>query len=144
MEASRIDITVDHPKLTVDVERLIELLLRVIEREGGTLEALSIVLSDHATIHDLNRVYLSHDYETDVLSFSLSEGTEKEVDGEVYVDLDTAHERCAEFDSSFQREAARYTVHGLLHLLGYDDATPEQKLVMRAREDAYFERLGLR
>lgn len=137
MEAERIDITVDHPTRTIDVEHLRTLLLRVIEGEGGTLQALSIVLSDHATVHDLNREYLAHDYETDVLSFSMSEGTENEVDGEVYVDLDTAHERCAEFDSSYEEEAARYAVHGLLHLLGYDDATPDEKAKMRAREDAY-------
>ncbi len=137
MESERIDITVDHPTLTVDVERLCDVLMRVIEGEGGTLQALSIVLSDHATVHQLNREYLSHDYETDVLSFSMSEGTENEVDGEVYVDLDTAHERCAEFDSSYEEEAARYAIHGLLHLLGYDDATPDEKAMMRAREDAY-------
>ncbi len=133
----RIDITVDHPHLTVDLDRLQALMIRVVGAEGGTLEALSVVLSDHETVHELNRAYLSHDHETDVLSFSLGEGTEKQVDGEVYVDLDTAHERCAEFDSSFEREAARYTVHGLLHLLGYDDATPAQKAMMRAREDTY-------
>jgi rRNA maturation RNase YbeY len=133
----RVEITLAHPTQSVDLDALTGLLLRVIEGEGGELESLSLVLSDHATVHELNRTYLDHDYETDVLAFRLDEGTANVVDGEIYVDLDTAHERCAEFDSSFEKEAARYAVHGLLHLLGYDDATPDQKAEMRSLEDRY-------
>ena len=57
----------------------------------------------------------------------------------MYVDLDTAAERHEEFDTTFEREAYRYVVHGVLHLLGYDDATEDGQQTMRALEDEYVE-----
>lgn len=125
-----------HPTRPVDAEALERLVRYVIDQEGGTLRALTIVLADHATVLDLNRTYLEHDYHTDVLAFPLGE-EEGIVDGEVYVDLDTAAERHAEFEATFEEEVQRYVVHGVLHLLDYDDATPEGKAVMHDREDRY-------
>jgi rRNA maturation RNase YbeY len=112
--------------------------------EDGTLVHVSVVLSDHDTVRRLNQEYLGHDYNTDVLSFSLREasgadGGGGKVEGEVYVDLDTAAERHDEFDTSFEREASRYVVHGVLHLLGYDDATADGQAAMRALEDQYLD-----
>ncbi|MEM8485409.1 MAG: rRNA maturation RNase YbeY [Bacteroidota bacterium] len=106
--------------------------------ENFSLEDLSIVLSDHATVRELNVSYLNHDYNTDVLSFPLNDPeVSQTVDGEIYVDLDTAAERCAEFGVTFEEEACRYVVHGLLHLMGYLDDTAEGKATMRSREDLY-------
>ncbi len=128
-----------HPSLQVDEAALRRLILRVLAGEAYTLAYLGVVLADHATVLDLNRTYLDHDYHTDVLSFSLDEEAAEDavVDGEVYVDLDTAAERHAEFGTSFEEEVQRYVVHGLLHLLGYDDATPAEKQAMHDREDHY-------
>lgn len=116
----------------------------VVEAEGTSLAHLSLVLTDHDTVRRLNRSYLDHDYDTDVLSFSLREGpalsseaSGEGIEGEVYVDLDTAAERHDEFDTSFEREAYRYVVHGLLHLVGYDDAQPSGQDKMREKEDQY-------
>lgn len=138
METEALHIEQEHPTRTVDEDALRRVLRGCIEGEGARLEALTVVLADHETVLTLNREYLAHDYLTDVLSFSFAdEGTQGVVDGEVYVDLDTAAERCAEFEASFTQEAVRYCIHGLLHLLGYDDATAEQKAAMHAREDLY-------
>ena len=57
----------------------------------------------------------------------------------MYVDLDTAEERHDDFDTTFEREAYRYVVHGVLHLVGNDDATEEGQEAMRTREDEYLE-----
>ena len=127
-----------HPSLAVDEAALDRLVRQVIDAEGSTLRYLGLILTDHDTVHHLNRTYLGHDYRTDVLSFNLAdEGEDGVVDGEVYVDLDTAAERHAEFGAGFEAEARRYVIHGLLHLLGYDDATPGQKAAMQALEDRY-------
>lgn len=132
-----------HPALTVDEKALERLLYNVIAAEGARLRYLGIVLTDHATVLDLNRTYLQHDYHTDVLSFSLADDDAAGVvDGEVYVDMDTARERHAEFETSFEEEVRRYAVHGLLHLLGYDDATPADKAAMRRLEDRYLSLAG--
>lgn len=125
-----------HPTRRVDADALERLVRHVIDQEGGTLEALSLVLTDHATVLALNQTYLEHDYHTDVLAFPLGE-EEGIVDGEIYVDLDTAAERHTEFEATFEEEVQRYVIHGVLHLLGYDDATPKGKAAMHDREDRY-------
>jgi rRNA maturation RNase YbeY len=126
-----------HADLRLDEAALEDLVRAVVAVEGFEIQYLGIILADHETVLALNRDYLAHDYLTDVLSFSLDDTDEAVVDGEVYVDLDTAAERHTEFGTSFQEEARRYVVHGLLHLLGYDDATPAEKATMRALEDRY-------
>lgn len=125
-----------HPSLQVDEAALRGLIRRVVEREEAQLRELTVVLTDHDTVLSLNRQYLDHDYLTDVLSFPLGD-EENVVEGEIYVDLDTAHERHDEFEATFEEEAFRYVIHGLLHLLGYRDATADQRQHVRRLEDRY-------
>lgn len=141
-DSSPLTVEHDHPKLRLDAARLKRLLQHVVSKEGGMLRHLSVVLTDHDTVLHLNREYLDHDYHTDVLAFDLREPDAPEVvDGEVYVDLDTAQERHDEFGATFEEEAYRYAVHGTLHLLGYDDADAEDAATMRALEDRYLDAL---
>jgi len=134
-----------HPSRQLDDARLRQLIRHVLAAEAATLVHLSVVLAGHDTVRRLNREYLDHDYNTDVLSFSLRAGPDSPdaeddgVEGEVYVDLDTAAERHEEFDTSFEREAYRYVVHGVLHLVGYDDATESGQATMRRKEDQYLD-----
>ena len=132
-----------HATRQLDAAALEQLVRHVVQAEGGVLRHLNVVLAGRALVLRLNRAHLGHDYATDVLSFSLAEAPPEEtsappvVDGEVYVDLDTAAERHAEFGASFEEEARRYVVHGLLHLLGHDDTTPAARARMRRLEDRY-------
>lgn len=125
-----------HPEVELDEQALTRLLLCVLDHEDAPLRHLTLVLAGHDAVLELNRSYLGHDYLTDVLSFPLNDvpGT---VDGEVYVDVDTARERCAEFGASFEEEVRRYAVHGLLHLIGYTDSTDAERVAMRALEQRY-------
>jgi rRNA maturation RNase YbeY len=136
----------DHPSRQLDEEVLRRAIHHVLDAEDATLVHVSLVLSDHETVRRLNRSYLDHDYNTDVLSFSLRDGPgpsappdDTAVEGEIYVDLDTAAERHDEFDTSFDREAYRYVIHGLLHLLGYDDADSSGQKTMRKKENQYLD-----
>ena len=110
----------------------------ICELEDVGATDVSVVLADRALVHTLNRTWLEHDYPTDVLSFSLDAEAlgRGALDGEVYVDLDTAAERAPEFDTTARTEALRYVAHGLLHLAGWDDTTDELRAAMRSREDA--------
>lgn len=113
--------------------------------EGVEAGSVGIILGDHALVHELNREWLGHDYETDVVSFVLDEDAQARgvLDGEVYVDLDTAAERAAEFGVTEDHEALRYVAHGVLHLCGHDDATDDQRAAMRALEDRYLAEAGV-
>ena len=140
-----------HSSRHLDEAGLRQAIRHVLAEEGARLVHLSVVLTGHDTVRRLNESYLEHDYNTDVLSFSLrspqdaapADGDEDVVEGEVYVDLDTAAERHEEFDTSFEREAYRYVIHGVLHLVGYDDATEAGQETMRQKEDQYLDAIDV-
>lgn len=134
-----------HPSLRLDADRVRAVVEAVCAGEGARIASLGVVLGDHDLVHDLNREWLGHDYETDVVSFVLDEEAPArgEVDGEVYVDLDTAAERAPEFRVTMEHEALRYVAHGVLHLVGHDDATEAERAAMRALEDRYLAEAGV-
>ena len=134
---SGLEVATDHDRLTLEEARVAAVVDAICRSEGVRVESLSVVLGGHALVHDINREWLGHDYETDVVSFVLDEAARARgaLDGEVYVDLDTAEERAPEFGTTFEAEALRYVAHGVLHLAGHDDATDEQRAAMRVLED---------
>lgn len=112
---------------------------------------VSLVLSDDAYIHALNLQYRGKDCPTDVLSFALNEGEEPEVLdgpeevllGDIIISLETATRQAIEYGHSLERELAYLTVHGILHLLGYDHMTEEEKCEMRQEEEHVLSLLGI-
>jgi probable rRNA maturation factor len=103
---------------------------------------LSIAIVDDATIHELNRRYLEHDYPTDVLSFTLERDNEH-LEGEVIASAETAARSAADYGWSADDELLLYVVHGTLHLVGHDDGTPDERAVMRRLERRYLASFGL-
>ncbi len=130
----------EHPHLHFSEEQVRCAVEEVFQGEKACYRLLGIVLTGHEHVCALNKQFRQREYVTDVLAFPLHEGKEP-VEGEVYVDLDTAHERAPEFGASFEEEALRYVIHGLLHLIGYLDETPEAKARMHEREDRYLARM---
>lgn len=127
----------DH--LPVDEAYLQEVACRTLAEERVASAVISIAVVDNAAIRELNRTYLDHDYETDVLSFLLeSEPTDSgpRIEGEVVVSAEMALHSAAEFDWTPGDELVLYLVHGLLHLTGYDDQNPAARQRMRDRERA--------
>ena len=135
-----------HETRRLDGETVRAVVQAVCAGEGVEIASVGIVLGDHALVHDLNREWLGHDYETDVVSFVLDEDAQARgvLDGEVYVDLDTAAERAPEFGVTPEHEALRYVAHGVLHLAGHDDATDAQRAAMRTLEDRALDAAGIR
>lgn len=84
----------------------------------------------------LNRNFLQHDYLTDVITFPFSTHPEI-ISGEIFISIDRVRENASTLQTGFEREFARVLIHGVLHLLGYDDHTDEEKRVMRSKEDYY-------
>ncbi len=103
--------------------------------------SLSIAVVDDPTIHELNRRYLEHDYATDVLSFPLESG-ESHLEGEVIVSLDTARRQAEQWGWTTEDELLLYVVHGVLHLVGYDDHDPTKRAEMLEQEVLYLEMMN--
>jgi len=123
----------------------------VLKNEGYGDEAeISLVFVDDAYIQGLNHQYRGIDRPTDVLSFAMQEGVpvpgleEEIILGDVVISLQTACRQAGEYGHSFQREAAYLTVHGLLHLVGYDHRDDEERRIMRQKEEAILDRLNLK
>lgn len=131
-------------KLVTDVVNII------LEKEGYDKEAeVSLVFMDDSGIRELNRKYRRVDSPTDVLSFAMQEGPSmpggeaEPVLGDVVISLETACRQAEEYGHGFDREVAYLTVHGVLHLLGYDHENEADKKSMREREEAVMRRVNL-
>ena len=139
--------------LTIETS-LLEEILRAADVVGelyGVADAeLSVTLTDDEHIHALNKKFRGIDRATDVLSFAFREsdepeivGADFEILGDVIISLERAKIQAEEFGHSFLREIIFLEVHGLLHLLGYDHMVPEEKAVMRSKEEAVMQLIGL-
>lgn len=119
--------------------RLKAFILYLLNEEGYRLESLNYVFCSDKYLLSINRSYLSHDYYTDIITFSLSE-TKKVVVGEIYISTDRVRINSRQFGSTLKEELHRVIIHGALHLCGYKDKTRAEKLIMRAKEDFYLSR----
>jgi probable rRNA maturation factor len=126
----------------IDRQRMREIARAVLAGEGHSEAEVSLAFVDDQTIHVLNKRYLDHDEPTDVLSFPLSEGGKK-LSGELVISTETALAQSNERGHDVQAELALYVIHGLLHLCGCDDKTPELAAVMRGKEKHYLTQLML-
>ena len=151
-----IEIADNQKCLTIDEESVRLIVRQTLQTEQVSSATISVAIVDNAQIHELNRQYLNHDYETDVLSYLLEEsrddtanaeaaaprGAGKTIDGEIIVSSQMAIDMAADYAWDAMDELTLYIVHGLLHLCGYDDLTAEELPIMRARECDVFEILG--
>lgn len=82
-------------------------------------------------IHELNKLHLNHDYTTDIITFDYSDNFEA-LDGEIFISVDDARSNAKKYKVSLNEELARLVIHGILHLLGYEDQlTPDKKNMKR-------------
>lgn len=112
---------------------------------------VSITFTDNEHIHAINRDYRNVDRPTDVISFALNEGDEPEIEGgapvnvlgDIIISVEKAVEQASDYGHSVEREVAFLTVHGMLHLLGYDHIEEDDRKEMRREEDFVMEKLGI-
>jgi len=109
-------------------------LKKIISENNRTLGEIVYVLANDTHIQKINKDFLNHDTLTDIISFDTSVDSSV-ISGEIFISIDRVKENAIKQRQSFENEFARVLVHGVLHLIGYDDKTPEQKLKMRAKED---------
>jgi rRNA maturation RNase YbeY len=133
---------------TPELKRLQRLARFVLAAEGIASGEVGVVLTDNSGIQALNRQYLGHDYPTDVLAFSmqepvggpagfvLPEEAAPNYIGDVAVSLARAREQAATYGHDWTREVEILLIHGLLHLLDYDDSTAAAQARMEARQES--------
>tara|TARA_Y100001970_G_C14151591_1_gene813015 strand:+ start:550 stop:987 length:438 start_codon:yes stop_codon:yes gene_type:complete len=97
---------------------------------------INIIISDDEFLRKLKKDFFDVDAYTDVISFNLEDEGE-DIDGEIYISWDRINENAKKFNQTVNSEFKRIVIHGLLHLLGYDDQTNEEKILMTNLEEKY-------
>lgn len=102
--------------------------------------SLSIALVNASKMAQVNGQFLAHEGSTDIITFDYNEGYEfgdksLQINGDLYISIPDAVRQADEFKTSWQEELARYVIHGILHLLGYDDLISAKRKIMKAEEN---------
>lgn len=108
-------------------------LLAVAESYDRRMTQLVYHFVDDARILEINRSFLDHDYYTDIITFNYNKA--RRISGEVYISIDTVESNASKLGTPPGEEMARVVVHGLLHLIGFDDKNEEESRQMREEED---------
>jgi rRNA maturation RNase YbeY len=109
---------------------------RVIDLEKRQTGILSFTFVDDEELLRINKDFLNHDYYTDIITFD--EVVDNTINGDIFISLDRIEDNSSE-SGLFKNEFLRVVVHGVLHLIGYDDHSSSEKSLMREKEDNYIE-----
>ena len=136
----KINIFYDEVKYRLrNVRKLKELIIKVIRNENMIPGDLNFIITGDNNIREINREFLKRDNFTDVIAFDY--GSEKNVNGEVYISIDTVKRNAHNYKVSLAVEILRVMVHGTLHLCGYTDSNLREKEVMRREEDKWLDKV---
>lgn len=109
---------------------------KTIEMEGASLLSLNYIFCTDEYLCEINIQFLKHKTLTDIITFNYNP-SETEIDGEIYISIDRVRENAETFKTDFHTELNRVMIHGVLHLLGYNDKSKVEKKAMREKEDSY-------
>ena len=106
---------------------------QVAKSYGKVVGDINYIFVDDETMLDINRRFIGHDYYTDHIGFDYTEGNA--LSGDIYISLDTVRTNAEQFSVTQDEELRRIIIHGLLHLCGLRDKTPEERAEMQKAED---------
>ena len=129
------------PMPTIDFPKVEQWIKSTAAQYGYSVGELNYIFCDDEKILSVNREFLQHDYYTDVITFDYT--THTRVNGDIYISLDTVATNAEQVGVSFLHELHRIIIHGLLHLTGQADKTPETKAQMTAKEEDALRQLHL-
>lgn len=123
--------------LTFDEPQIEAWLSNVITSEKlMATDAINFIFCSDEYLHKINVEYLEHDTLTDIITFDNSE-KDQEIEGDIFISLERIKDNAQIFGVPFEVELKRVLVHGILHLIGYNDKTEEESIIMRSKEDLY-------
>jgi len=106
--------------------------------ENMIIGDLNYIFCSDNYLLEINRNYLDHDYYTDIITFDNCDQA-GHIEGDIFISLDRVRENSSLHQTSFQAELLRVIIHGLLHLIGYDDRDDNSQITMRKMEDKYLD-----
>lgn len=105
-------------------------------RENKVLKHINIIFCSDTYLNNINVDYLNHDTYTDIITFDNSEDI-SHLEGDLYISVDRVKQNSQKYNENFNKELYRVIIHGILHLIGYDDKDDDSKMIIRSKEDEY-------
>ena len=128
---------VKSPKIT---KSLITSIAKIISiDENVKFLNINIIFCNDNYLLAINKEYLQHDYFTDIITFDYRDN--ELISSDIFISIDRVLENSQLLNVTYNRELQRVIIHGLLHLSGYEDDTPEKRKNMSIREDYYLEKI---
>ena len=126
--------TLDVEMPLIDPQRVKAWIGKVVERHDKTVGELYYYFCSDEKLLEINRERLGHDFYTDIVTFPLTD-CETVLSSEFCISVDRIKENADTFGRSFESELHRVIIHGVLHLIGFDDLTDEEEKEMREKEE---------
>lgn len=120
-----------------DQQSLVDWICYAVENEGCFTGNISYIFCSDEYLWDMNKQYLNHDYYTDIITFDYVE--DKYISGDLFISIDRVADNSKTFGVSRETELLRVMIHGVMHLVGYDDQTDEQEAEIHKMEDFYID-----
>jgi len=121
--------------LLENTESFIRWIKSVILEENKELGEVNYIFCDDKYLLKKNIKYLDHDTLTDIITFNYCEGDI--ISSDIMISIERVMENSSIFENSFSEELNRVMIHGILHLIGYNDKTDGEKEIIRKKEDYY-------
>ena len=114
-------------------QAVMDWLQKIIEQTGNSLRMLNFIFCSDDYLLRLNVEYLDHNSLTDIITFPYAEPPV--IEGDIFISIDRVRDNAVDFNVPFEQELHRVMAHGVLHLCGYGDKTPDEQRTMRQKED---------
>lgn len=125
----------DIPDFKINKEFAGRQIMQLIDEEEKDTGDISVIFCSDDYLLEMNKTYLNHDYYTDIITFNYVD--KNLISGDLFISADRIKENADKFKITFYEELYRVVLHGILHLVGYNDKTDEEKIVMRGKENYY-------
>ncbi|TMR61844.1 rRNA maturation RNase YbeY, partial [Streptococcus pseudopneumoniae] len=127
--SEEIDFELKEPQLFTDWIK------KVVTSEGRKLVCINYIFCSDSYLSKINRKYLKNNSLTDIISFDQSSDTD-EIEGDIFISIDRVRENAKALTFAYNKELALAIIHGVLHLIGYNDKNPTETEEMRKKEEA--------
>lgn len=117
-------------------DSVLKWLKMMIRKEGFALENLNFIFCNDSYLKKMNKKYLDHNYNTDIITFDLST-EKKKLEGDIFISIDRVRVNSSSYKVTFKEELMRVMAHGVLHLSGYGDKSEKEIKAMRKKENEW-------